>query len=1002
MFKHKKNVLIFSAVMLSTSGYADFSGSIVDQSGEPMIGVNVVLKDTGTGTITDFDGNFNIESKSESSTLKVTYLGYKDTEVKVSKDKPVTIKMEEETKQLEEFVAIGYGVQKKSDLTGAISQVSSDELSKHQATNVGEALSGRAPGLQVISSGAPGSNVNLQIRGLGSINGSSPLLVIDGIPTDVPLNMINMDDVETVDVLKDASATAIYGSRGAYGVVIITTKKGSKDNNNHITLKASYGIEQIARTLPLLNASQFASMHNEMIKAGGERQNPEFEDPTTLTTNTDWMKEMTRLGQIQNYGVNFSGGTDKVSYYISGSYLKQDGVIKTTAYQRFTFQSNVDAQVYKWLKVGTNLTFDYDKKNEGAYNINQALLALPTQKMRHEDGTWAGPNGLPMYVGDQPNPVGKMYENTKSTDGYNFLGNAFIEIIPWEPLSFKSTLGVQALFWDENSWNPAYNWEPIPNPQSWAENVFNKSLTYNWDNTLTYNQTIKKKHQINAMIGVSMQANKYKFMKGSIQGFLSPSVRQLSNGTDESSKTLAGNTSDWSLLSFMARFNYVYDNRYYVTATLREDGSSRFAKGHRWGTFPSVSLAWRPSNEAFFPKNKVVSDMKIRFGFGMAGNQSNVGNYEGYAKLDIAKYTFNSNMYSTLYPNVMPNPSVSWETVVSYNVGVDMKMADDHLLFSVDGYIKDTKDMLTNAVVAISSGYSDIFVPRQNSGTVRNAGVEVGLTSFNFRGNTRDDFSWTTTINFAYNHNEIKALPKGKDIFPTGNDSYVINSEGHPINSFYGYVCDGIFQSQEEIDKHAVQVIGSSKYNSTQPGDIKFKDLNSDGVINEQDRTFLGSPTPSFSYSMNNTFSIKGFDLEIYFQGVAGNKIYNAARADLEAMKVAQNQLISVLDRWSETNHTNDMPRAVLNDPNKNTRPSDRYIEDGSYLRLKNITFGYTLPPRLTKKAAMSNVRVYVSAQNLFTITKYKGIDPEVGASGIDNNVYPISRTITAGLSITF
>lgn len=1002
MFNYRKNILLCSAVIIAGSAYANFTGNVVDQSGEPMIGVNVIIKETGTGTITDYDGNFTIDSKAESSVLKLTYLGYREVEVKATKDQPLKISMEEDSKQLEEFVAVGYGVQKKSDLTGAIAQVTSEDLGKHQSINIGEALSGKAPGLQVTSSGSPGSNVSLQIRGVGSINGSDPLVVIDGIPTDVGLNMLNMDDVATVDVLKDASATAIYGSRGAYGVVIITTKKGNKDNNNHLELKASYGIEKITNSLPLLNSTQFASLHNEMMKASGQRQNPAFEDPTSLTNSTDWFKNMTQLGQVQNYAINFSGGTDKVNYYLSGSYLNQKGVIQTTAYERFTFKANVNAQMFKWLGIGTNLTFNHDIKSNGEWNIKNALLALPTQEMYHEDGTWAGPNGLAMYVGDQPNPVGKMKENSNKTKGYNFLGNVFIEITPWEPLVFKSTLGVQALFWDEDNWAPKYDWEPIPQPESFAYNKFNKSLTLSWDNTLTFNKTFKEKHAVNAMIGVSMQSNSYKFMDGSIQGFLSPAVRQLSNGTIEDTKTLGGNTSEWALLSFMARANYVYDNRYYITATIREDGSSRFAKGHRWGTFPSVSVAWRPSNEHFFPKNNVVSDMKIRFGFGMAGNQSNVDNYEGYSRLRVGQYVYNGTMVSTLYPHIMPNPNVSWETVMSYNLGLDMKMAKDRLMFSVDGYIKDTKDMLTDAVVQISSGYSDIDVPRINTGTVRNAGVEVGITSFNFV-NQGDGFNWTTTLNFAYNHNEIKHLPDGKDIYDqNGNLTYNINSVGHPINSFYGYVCEGIFQTQEEIDNHAIQTRGSNKYDSTQPGDIKFKDLNSDGVIDEKDRTFLGSPTPTWTFSLNNKFTIKGFDIELYFQGVAGNKIYNATRASLEAMSVAQNQVVSVLDRWREDNPSTSMPRAVANDPNQNARVSDRFIEDGSYLRLKSLTLGYTIPQRLTKKAAMSNVRVYVSGQNLFTLTKYKGIDPEIGGTAIDDNVYPLSMTITAGLSITF
>ncbi len=966
-------------------------GLISDVNNEPLIGVNIMEKGTTNGTITDFDGRFTITVQDGSSVLTVSYVGYVTQEIAINNQSNLQIVLKEDNEQLEEVVVIGYGIQKKSDLTGAISQVSSKDLARQPSPSLGAALQGRATGLQVVSSGAPGSNVSMKVRGIGSINNSDPLLVIDGVPTDVPLNMINMDDVATVDVLKDASATAIYGSRGAYGVIIITTKKGDFDKSS-LNLKASYGFDQIQRTLPLLNATQFASLHNEMMAAGGQPQNPAFIDPTALGTGTDWMSELFQYAPTQNYSLSYSGGTKKTTYYVSGAYYDQQGIIKTTDYKRLTLQFNSDTEIYKWLKFGNKLSLNHDIKSQGEYNIQNTMKALPTQAIKNEDGSWAGPVGLAMYVGDIANPIGKMMENSSSTKGYNLLGNIYAEIKPWEWLVFKSTFGIQTLFWDSKSWTPKYDWEPIEQPESQASRTYNKSITWLWDNTLTFNKLIADKHNVTAMIGSSAQANTYEYMSGTVQGFISETAQELSNGILE--PTLSGNGSDWALLSFMARANYSYDNRYLLTATVRADGSSRFSKANRWGVFPSVSAAWRLSEEQFFNKSFALSDLKIRAGYGVTGNQASVGNYAYASALQTVQYNFNGTQVSGLAPWVMPNPNVRWEEVEQINVGMDASMIDARLIVNLDGYIKNTNDMLVPMSVPISSGYSDENVPQINAGLMRNMGVELALTSINFKG----DFTWTTSGNVSYNHNQLLSLNSDVPMYFDNN----VHMVGYPVSAFYGYVTDGIFQTQEDVDQHAIQTVGSDTYTSTQPGDICFKDLNNDGVINEDDRTILGSPTPSWTFSLNNQLSWKGFDLEIFFQGVAGNKIYNGNRAVLESMSVAQNQMITVLDRWRGEGTSNTMPRAVFSDPNKNNRVSDRFLEDGSYLRLKNVSLGYTLPSELTKKAAMQSVRFSISGQNLLTLTRYTGLDPEVSGSGNDSNVYPVTRNFTFGINITF
>ena len=968
---------------------AQVGGVIVDETGEPIIGASILEKGTTNGTITDFDGNFTLDV-AEGATLEISYVGYATQSLKAAAGMHVVLK--EDTEVLEEVVVVGYGVQKKSDLTGSISQVSEKDLQKTPAPSLGSALEGRAAGLQVTGSGAPGSNVSLNIRGIGSINNSQPLIVIDGVPTDVPLNMINMDDVATVDVLKDASATAIYGSRGAYGVVIITTKKGENEKG-HISLKGSFGFDQLQRTLPLLKAYQFASLHNEMMANAGQPQNPAFADPKALGDGTDWMSELWQFAPTQNYSLSYSGGTQKSNFYVSGAFYDQKGIIKTTAYRRITLQFNHDTQLLNWLKFGHKLSLNHDIKSGGEYNIQNTMRALPTQAIKNEDGTWAGPVGLAMYVGDIANPVGKMMENTSSTKGYNLLGNIYAEIKPLDWLIFKTTFGIQVMYWDQQSWTPAYDWQPIAQPESQAFRSFDKSITWLWDNTLSFVKTFKDKHNFTAMIGSSMQANDYEFMSGAVQGFVSENARQLSNGLLE--PTIYGNKSDWALLSFMGRVTYGYDNRYLLTATFRADGSSRFAKKNRWGYFPSVALAWRMSEEHWFKKSFWLTDFKLRAGYGLTGNQASVGNYAYASKLQTVQYSFGDKQVGGLAPWELPNPNVRWETVEQYNVGADFAFFDQRLHATVDWYIKNTNDMLVPMSVPISSGYSDEAVPSINAGKMRNTGVEVSLNSLNFK---KKNFTWTTTVNFAYNRNMILSLNDDVPMYFDCN----IHKVGYPVAAFYGYVTDGIFQSQEEVDQHAVQTIGSDQYTSTQPGDIRFKDLNGDGVINEDDRTILGSPTPSWTFSMNNRFEFYGVDIELYLQGAAGNMIYNGNRSTLEAMSVAQNQLTSTLDRWRPDYHSTTMPRAVFSDPNKNNRVSDRFLEKGDYLRLKSITIGYTLPKHLTSKARMEEVRFSVSGQNLYTFTRYTGLDPEVGGSGIDSNVYPLTRNFTFGINITF
>jgi len=986
--------MFFPLPQLRAQTLTPISGVVVDAKEEPLIGVNVLIKGTKTGSITDVNGQFKLPSVTiKNPTLVFTYIGY-DAQELVFQGQVLHVQLIEKAKLLDEVVVVGYGSQRKKDLTGSVATIKSSDIKSLPVPSVSDALQGRAAGVQVISSGTPGSDATFRIRGIGTINDANPLVVIDGFPIDGGLNQLNMEDVESIQVLKDASATAIYGSRGANGVIIVTTKHGT-GAKSQLNFSYSYGTQQATNMPKMLNASQFASLHNEMLANAGLTQNPEFADPTSLGTGTDWLGAFFRTAPMQNYSLNYSGGSDKTNIYVSGNYFNQDGIVLNTGFKRFTFQLNTDTKVTSFLKFGNSLTLNHDIKSNGDYSIRNAMLALPTQAIYHEDGSYTGPVGQPIYSGDITNPIGAAKTVQNSTNGYNLMGSVYGELEILKNLKFKSTFGLQANFWDSRTWSPKRAWDTSVNLESYLGEQFNKNLTWLWDNTFTYDKTFGK-HKLGIMAGTSAQENKYDYMNGSIQSFASDVTQQLNNGI--LLPKVGGSTSSYSMLSYMGRVNYAFADKYLFTATLRQDGSSRFGEKNKYGLFPSASVAWRISEEDFFKPVTFVNYLKIRAGYGATGNQS-IGNYSFASSLNTIKYNFNNNVVSAVVPTVMPNPYVQWEQQKQGNIGLDATMFNQRVEVTLDAYLKQTDKMLVPMVVPVSTGYSDVYVPSINAGTMENKGIELTVNTRNLTG----ELKWNTMLNVSFNANKVVSI---NDTIPMSSGSIGLNQNlaliqaGLPINEFYGFVTDGIFQNQQEVDAHAIQVPGSDPYNRTSPGDIRFKDLNNDGVINDKDRTYLGSPNPTFTFAMNNTFSYKGLDLSIFLQGVAGNKICNANRFWSEAMAVAQNQTNATLNRWTGEGTSNTMPRAVFNDPNKNTRPSDRYIEDGSYLRIKNVTLGYTLPTNLVKKAQISNARLYISAQNLFTITKYSGFDPEVGTSGIDNSVYPVTRTISFGINL--
>ena len=966
-------------------------GVVKDQTGETVIGASVMEKGTTNGTITGIDGDFSL-NMSPNGTLVVSFVGYKTQEVQVKGQKQLQVVLSEDAEMLDEVVVIGYGTMKKSDLTGAVSSIGNKDIKDSPVSNLGQAIQGKISGVQIVDAGKPGDNVSIKIRGLGSINNCDPLVVIDGVPTDLGLSSLNMADVERLDVLKDASATAIYGSRGANGVVMITTKRGT-EGKGKLAVSANYSFQNATNVPSLLNAAQYAELSNDMMVNSGRNPNPEWANPSELGAGTDWMDELLRTGVMQNYTVSYSGGNEKSHYYVSGGFLDQSGIVKSVNYRRFTFQSNSDAQVLKWLKFSNNITFSADTKKSGSYNIGDALKALPIYPVKNEDGSWSGPDGNSEWYGSTRNPIGPTELNKSQTDGYNFLANLTAELTFTKWLKFKSTFGYDAKFWFIDNFTPKYNWKPTPTEETSRYKSDNKSFTYLWDNYFLFDHTFAEKHRVGLMAGMSAQWNTNDYLNAQKNVFMFDNVHEMDNG--EEMYAIGGNETEWALLSYMARVNYSYEDRYLLTATIRRDGSSRFGKKHRWGTFPSVSVAWRASQEKWFPKNDYINDLKVRAGYGVTGSQASVGNYSYLASYNTSVYPFgiSSGNQTALVSSTLANPYIHWEEVAQTNIGFDASLFNSRVMFSFDAYLKETRDMLVKASIPITSGFEDTTTTYTNAGKLRNQGIEMSLQTINLTG----ELGWETNLTATYNKNKIKDLNSDVPYYINQiNNSYVtMLAKDYPINVFYGYVTDGIFQNQSEVNTHAVQP-------GAEPGDIRFRDLNNDGVINDSDRTVIGNPNPSWLFSMNNSLSYKGFELSVFLQGIAGNKIYNANNIDNTGMAAAYNQTTDVLKRWQGEGTSNSMPRAVFGDPNQNTRVSDRFVENGSYLRLKNITLSYTFPKQWLQKAQIENARLSLSCENVATITGYSGFDPEVGINGIDQNRYPISRTFSLGLNFNF
>ncbi|WP_291537751.1 TonB-dependent receptor [Bacteroides sp.] len=1037
-------LLICGSVMFAQT--RTVKGKVVDKANEPLIGVAVNIKNTSQGSITDIEGNYSIQVNTENAVLVFSYIGYEKQEIRVDARNVIDVVMHEASIALDQVVVVGYGTSKRGDVTGSISSIDAAEIKKVPVVNVGQAMQGRMSGVQVTNNdGTPGAGAQILIRGVGSFGDNSPLYVVDGYP-GASISNLNPSDIQSIDVLKDASAAAIYGSRAANGVVIITTKRGNA-KKMQLSVDATVSVQFKPSTFDVLNAQDFASLATEISKKENAPVLDAWANPSGLRT-IDWQDLMYRAGLKQNYNLSLRGGSEKVQTSISLGLTNQEGVVRFSDYKRYNIALTQDYKPLKWLKSSTSLRYAYtDNKTvfgSGQGGVGRLAKLIPTMTGNPLTDEVENANGVFGFYDKNANAVRdneNVYARSKSNDqkniSHNLIANTSLEINPFKGLVFKTNFGISYGASSGYDFNPYDDRVPTTRLATYRQYASN-SFEYLWENTLNYSNTFGK-HSIDVLGGVSIQENTARNMSVYGEGLSSDGLRNL--GSLETMRDISGNQQTWSLASQFARLTYKFDERYILTGTVRRDGSSRFMRGNRWGVFPSVSAAWRIKEESFLKDVDFISNLKLRASYGEAGNQ-NIGLFQYQSSYTTGKrssnygYVFGQDKtyIDGMVQSFLPNPNLKWETSKQTDIGIDLGLFNNKLMLTADYYIKKSSDFLLEIQMPAQTGFTKAT---RNVGSVKNNGFEF---SVDYRDNSHD-FKYGINVNLTTVKNKIERLSPGKDAvanlqslgFPTtGNTSWAVFSMskvGGSIGEFYGFQTDGIIQNQAEIDALNANARKLSQDDNvwyiasgTAPGDRKFIDQNGDGVITDADRVSLGSPLPKFYGGINLSGEYKGFDFNLFFNYSVGNKILNFVKRNLISMGGEgsiglQNVGKEFYDnRWTETNPTNKYPRAVWSDVSGNSRVSDAFVEDGSYLRLKNIEVGYTLPANILKKASISKLRIFASVQNLFTITSYSGMDPEIGqsissstgvaggvtASGVDVGIYPYSRFFTMGFNLEF
>lgn len=980
------------------------TGTVTDVSGEPIIGANIRIKGTTTGTITDIDGNFSIEAEPQ-SVIEVSYIGYLTQETVINNQKSIRFLLKEDTKTLDEVVVIGYGVQKKADLTGSVANINTEKLNTQSNANIGQALQGKIAGVDIVSQGgAPGSGTRIMVRGIGTLNNASPLYIVDGMYMN-SIDHINPNDIASIDVLKDASSAAIYGSRAANGVIIVTTKEGSNTEGKPIIdLSVNLGISTASKFLDMLDAKGWAEVTTIARQAIGK---PALDMATDLANkpDNDWQDIMFRPALMQNYNLSVKGGGKYSTYYTGLGYFNQDGIVKGTNYQRYNIQSKND---YKRgiFSAGTNLiiSFSHDKPLHQELRggmIGTILQSVPTLE-KYDDTREGGYGGTYGDVVNIPHPLAIIDDNIM--DRYNenvkIFANLYAQIELFKGLKYKLNLTPDFSFERYKNYLNKYDFGLATNSITQLTERQRRRRNILVENLLTFDRTFGE-HKISALAGYTYQDSRFRHIQAYGEG-LPQGLEEIDAATTNRSNE--GNSWRSVLTSILGRVFYSYQNKYLFTATIRRDDSSKFGKNNRYGYFPSFSLGWNVAEEKFMENVHWLDQLKLRGGYGVLGNQE-IDNYQ-YSSTITTGINYpdgNGGLLQGAFPKNFANPDIKWEETAMTNVGIDFMAFNNRLSLTADYYVKNTKDILLTVPIPISSGGAND--PIRNAGKIRNNGFEFNL---GWMDQPNPDISYGINLIGSFNKNKVIAMGSESGSIKGGSTNQNITTSetkaGYPIGGYWLISTAGYFNSQEEVDAYAKD--GKKIQPAAEPGDIKFVDANNDGVINDDDRVFQGSPFPDFTFALNGNMRYKNFDLSIGLQGVLGNKIYNATRQTLEDVTKGSNFLASCLDYWTPENKNASHPRLTWDDPNRNTRAeSDRYLENGSYLRLRSVQLGYTFP-QTWFKGAIQHARVYINAENLFTITSYSGYSPDVNADnanyrGFDNFIYPTNRTFMLGLNVT-
>lgn len=990
----------------------------------PLIGVTVLVGGTTNGTTTDASGRYQVQA-APGDTLIFRYVGYEDYKAVVGNSPSLNVIMRSSAKGLNEVVVVGYGTQKKSDLTGALSSVSAKDLQQRPAISVEQELAGKAAGVNVsTNSGRPGGNTSVRIRGYGSINASNaPLYVVDGIVMTEGIGLLNPNDIQSIEVLKDASATAIYGTRGSNGVILITTKRGQK--GGMVTYDAYVSVGKMARKLPVLNAKQFLETEDiayqniaKFDPEGWAAGNYADKDPKIKRTaligklfdanlnplyDVDWQDEATRTAISQSHNISFTGGTDKTNYGLFLNYIDDEGILRNTFQKRYSARMVIDNQMKDWLKVGA--TFNYSNFNErlgdasqGGNNLPRMIIEMiPIVPIKYPDGTYGSRTDYPdMEAGD--NPVAIENEDKRLLKTSAFSGNVYADIIFFPGLDFRSNVGVNV----GSQYNPYFESDKITltaNTNNYAEIHSYQRLFWQWDNYLTYNKQINSANSINVLLGTETQKFNYLHYFVAAEGMPDNYYQYYNLGTGTVTHAPSSDTYDWAMVSFFGRVNYNYKDKLLLTATGRTDGSSRFGADNKYAFFPSAAVAYRLSQEDFLKNSKAVSDLKIRASYGLTGN-SEIGQYQSLANLGTNTYVFDGERASGAVISTLANPDLQWEKTAEFDLGVSLGLFDSRINLEGDVYVKNTKNLLLNAPVPRSSGYGTIY---KNIGSMRNKGLELTLNTVNIQSK---EFTWSTSFNISLLKNKITALGEANDdIFPGPYflDNTNILRVGESVSSFYGLKQLGTWGTDEAEE--------AAKYGKL-PGDLKFYDKNGDGQINDDDRVIMGKGIPTGYGTFSNTFTYKHFDLTVELQYEYGNDVLQLSKHSGQDRTGQANSFEQALtDAWTpdhQDTYIEQIRPSYVSGDGYTTGIFSSKVEDGSFIRGKNLMLGYTFPTALASKMKLSNLRLYFSAQNFFLITKYFGYDPEVStygdafAQGITFYDYPKAKTFLLGLNVSF